>query len=197
MFKNILDTLYFINNHRFESLIIFFILFFLLIGFYQTVIKKQKGTWNNFYYDKSYFFDFDNDNEYKEQQFKINKQGGESKGEIECRRVIEKIFNKPFPKARPNFLNNPVTGGYHNLELDCYNDELGIAVEYNGRQHYEYVPYFHNNKEAFYNQKYRDDMKRRICKDNNIILIEVPYDVKFQNIEKFILNQLKQKYIAY
>ena len=53
----------------------------------------------------------------------------------------------------------PVTGGNFNLELDCFNKELRIGLEYNGVQHYKYVPYFHKNKEAFLNQKYRDDMK--------------------------------------
>ena len=192
VYKKIYSLLQFINNYRFESLIIFFILFFLFYGFYLKVIRKEKGTWNDFYYDKSFFISDDSDDEINNMQYTPKRY--DSKGEIECRRVMEKLFNKPFPKARPKFLNNPVTGGSHNLELDCFNEELRIAVEYNGRQHYEYVPYFHANKEAFLNQKYRDDMKRRICRDNNIFLIEVPYNIKLQNIEKFILNQLKQNY---
>ena len=71
----------------------------------------------------------------------------ESKGEKECRKVLENLFNKPFSKSRPDFLRNPVTGGNFNLELDCYNQELSLAVEYNGIQHYKYVPYFHRNND--------------------------------------------------
>ena len=119
----------------------------------------------------------------------ISSNRKDSRGEIECRRVLEKIFKRPFNKIRPNFLNNPVTDGNYNLELDCYNDDLKIAVEYSGRQHYEYTPYFHKNKEAFYNQKYRDELKKRMCKDNGIILIEVPYTVKIENIEQFLVNK--------
>lgn len=118
---------------------------------------------------------------------------GESKGELECRRVLEKIFGKPFPKARPDFLRNPVTSGEqgdNNLELDCYNSELQLAVEYNGVQHYRYVPFFHRNKDAFQNQKYRDHMKREVCKRNGITLIEVPYTVKTPDIEKFLREKL-------
>ena len=116
----------------------------------------------------------------------------ESKGEAECRRVLQNIFRKPFPTQRPNFLLNPVTGGNFNLELDCYNSDLHLAVEYNGIQHYKYTPYFHKNKEHFLNQKYRDDMKRRICRENQILLIEVPYTVKLQDIEGYLINKCRQ-----
>ncbi len=121
-----------------------------------------------------------------------NQQGSkDSKGETECRRVLVQIFKKPFDKARPDFLSNPVTGGSHNLELDCFNRQLNLAVEYNGVQHYKYSPYFHRNKESFLNQKYRDDMKRRICNDRGITLIEVPYTVKIDDIEMYLISELQ------
>jgi hypothetical protein len=116
----------------------------------------------------------------------------DSSGETECRRVLQKHFRRPFTKCRPNFLNNPVTGGHFNMELDCFDSELKIAVEYNGAQHYKYLPFFHKNKEAFYNQKYRDELKTRMCRDNGIILIEVPYTVKVQDIERHIINELRK-----
>jgi hypothetical protein len=116
----------------------------------------------------------------------------DSSGEIECRRVLQKHFRRPFAKCRPNFLNNPVTGGHFNMELDCFDYDLKIAVEYNGAQHYKYLPFFHKNKEAFYNQKYRDELKTRMCRDNGIILIEVPYTVKIQDIERHIINELRK-----
>lgn len=119
-----------------------------------------------------------------------------SKGEAECRRVLYDIFKKPFPNMRPDFLRNPVTGGQHNLELDCYNAELSLAVEYSGIQHYKYVPYFHRSKDAFLNQKYRDDMKKRICKEYGVNLIEVPYTVKVEDIRSYLIDKLKaMKYL--
>jgi hypothetical protein len=117
----------------------------------------------------------------------------ESKGEIECRRVLESMFKKPFPKARPDILKNPVTSdenSQNNLELDCYNKHLGLAVEYNGVQHYKYVPYFHKTKDSFHNQKYRDYMKRQMCERNGIYLIEVPYTVEVKDIRTFISDKL-------
>ena len=84
---------------------------------------------------------------------------------------------------------NSVTGS--NLELDMFNKELRIACEYNGRQHYEYVPYLHgNSKENFYAQKYRDKMKEEICQKLGIFLIKVPYTVKEDKIPDFLENEL-------
>ena len=161
------------NNNGFEIVIILSFVFIIILAI--TRIGK-KGTWSSSYYYGS---------DYRAGQH-TKKQGPpkESSGERECRRVLQKIFNKPFNKCRPNFLSNPVTGDRFNLELDCYEHSLKLAIEYNGIQHYKYVPYFHKNKEAFYNQKYRDDMKRRICKENNINLIEVPYTIKLEHIKR-------------
>jgi hypothetical protein len=46
------------------------------------------------------------------------------------------------------------------------------------------------------NQKYRDDMKKRICRDYGINLIEVPYTVKIHEIEPYLKRELRNlKYI--
>ena len=114
----------------------------------------------------------------------------DSKGEIECRRFLETIFQVPFPKARPDFLRNPVTS--QNLELDCFNPTLRLGVEYNGQQHYNYTSFFHRNKDAATNQKYRDELKRRMCEENGITLIEVPYTIKLNDIGPFLSLKLRQ-----
>lgn len=112
----------------------------------------------------------------------------ESSGEAECRRVAEMITGKKFPKKRPDFLRNSVTAA--NLEIDCYCDELKIGIEYNGSQHYNYTPYFHSSKDAFYNTKYRDEMKARLCAENGVKLIVVPYTVSVADIEDYIRKRI-------
>lgn len=146
-------------------------------GTYDDHTSIIKNLWSKNYTNKQPFY-------------KPLKKPFESKGETECRRVIEKLTGKPFPKARPDFLKNGITGG-NNLELDCYNPELKMAVEYNGEQHYKYIPHFHRTKDAFYNIKYRDDMKNRLCKENGITLITVPYTISLSAIEPFILKAIK------
>ena len=112
-----------------------------------------------------------------------------SKGESECRRVLEDHYKKPFPSVRPSWLKNSVTG--RNLELDCFNEELGIAVEYNGQQHYKYSPKFHRyNRLNFQCQLYRDRETIRLTKKKGVILIVVPYTVPFDEIKTFILTRL-------
>lgn len=112
------------------------------------------------------------------------REPSESKGEAHSREMAKLIFGKPFEKIRPDMLRNNVTG--HNLELDLYNEELKLAIEYSGAQHYKYIPFFHKNYETFMNQKYRDEIKRMLCQKNDIKLIEIPYTVKLEDIETFI-----------
>jgi hypothetical protein len=173
------------TDHGFEIVLGLCISFILIFGLYRR-ISGGKGTWS-----KQQYYSLPSSKD-----IKPNRQPPqESKGETECRRVLEYLFKKPFNKARPDFLRNPVTGGNFNLELDCFNPELGIAVEYNGIQHYQYVPYFHKNKEAFLNQKYRDQMKSQMCKENKVLLIEVPHTIKLKDIKAFIEKELRRNNI--
>lgn len=176
------------SNYGFEIVLGSCVLFIVIYAFYRW-IKGCKGTWARSYTLQDSYKPIV-ETGYK----KVQTIQKESKGEVECRRVLERIFNKPFSKYRPAFLRNPVTSGNNsnfNLEIDCYNDELKLGCEYDGIQHYKYTPYFHKNNEAFLNQKYRDELKKRMCKDVDVMLITVPYTVKIPDIEQYILNQLR------
>lgn len=146
-------------------------------------LTRQKGKWGK-------NLSFDNIYMYRNNNGSIKPGPSESRGEIECRRFLETIFQVPFPKARPDFLRNPVTG--NNLEIDCFNPTLKLGVEYNGQQHYSFTSFFHKNVEASTNQKYRDELKRRMCHENGITLIEVPYTIKLNDIGPYLQLRLKQ-----
>ena len=83
---------------------------------------------------------------------------------------------------------NAITG--KPLELDCCNEDMKLAVEYNGAQHYKYIKAFHKNYESFRLQQYRDEMKQRLCQQNNYTLIVVPYTIKLEQIEPFLITEL-------
>jgi len=74
------------------------------------------------------------------------------KNERECKEIIERYF----PKRRPKFLKG--------LELDGFNKESKLVFEYNGMQHYKYIPFFHRNGiQDFYDQQERDKNKLELC----------------------------------
>lgn len=171
------------DSYGFEIVLCSCVLFIIIYAIIRW-FKKSKGTWST-----TYSFPLNRPLIGNEGPKKIRK---DSSGEIECKRVLEKIFNLPFNKTRPDFLRNPVTGNNFNLEIDCYNPNLKLGVEYNGVQHYKYVPYFHRNNEAFLNQKYRDLIKSQFCKNEGVILIEVPYTVKVKDIESYLISELRK-----
>jgi hypothetical protein len=113
-----------------------------------------------------------------------------SKGQRNCCQIMEEIYGKPFSCARPLWLKNPETGGV--LEIDCYNDELKIGVEYNGIQHYVYPNIYHKSLIEFKNQVRRDQFKLKKCEENGVYLISVPYNVPMNKMKDFIISNLPQ-----
>lgn len=111
-----------------------------------------------------------------------------SKGELACRKALEEIYGKPFASDWPSWLINPKTRA--GMELDCYNEELKIACEYHGRQHYEFVEFFHKTRENFKAMQERDRIKFDILQQRGIYLITVPYTVKVEDIKEYIIYYL-------
>jgi hypothetical protein len=101
------------------------------------------------------------------------------KNEQICREIFEKIFDKKFFKSRQ--IIKP-------YELDGYNDELKLAFEYHGEQHYYYIPHFHRIENALDLRIERDNLKEQLCLKNNIKLIIIKYNV--ENFEDYIINKL-------
>lgn len=107
-------------------------------------------------------------------------------GERRCRFILETIFKKPFIRTR-----DVVKVNDKKLELDMYNEELKIACEYNGIQHYFEDKKFFHKEGGFEEQVERDSLKKKYCNDNGIKLIVVPYTIyKFMETIDFILSAL-------
>lgn len=106
-----------------------------------------------------------------------------------CRELFKYIFDEDFPCKKPAWL---VNGEGTRLELDGYSEKLGIAFEYNGEQHYEFIDYFHKNK-TLDEQIERDKIKRRLCEEHNVTLIEIPYTIQHEDKFDYILNTCKRQ----
>jgi hypothetical protein len=122
-------------------------------------------------------------------------QKKQSKGEAECQRVIEDIYKRSFQtQVRLRELENPVT--HRPLELDVYNADLMLAIEYHGRQHYEYVPFFHKKgKQELEYSIWKDNIKVDMCDQLGIYLITVPYTVPHRQIKEYIKYYLPSNVI--
>jgi len=112
----------------------------------------------------------------------------ESKGEFICRRVLESIYDKKFTNERPSFLRNTETDRL--LEIDCYNEELKIGLEYNGIQHYNWPNFTNQTQEEFIKQLRRDEFKKKMCDEHGVYLITVPYYIPHEQIRKYIIDKL-------
>lgn len=93
-----------------------------------------------------------------------------NRGEQITRFIFESLTGKLFPAKRPSWLRT--TGKKRSLELDGFNEELEIAFEHQGKQHYQ------SNKTTsryFSDSLFQNDIdKSVICKIKGIKVLEVP-----------------------
>jgi hypothetical protein len=120
---------------------------------------------------------------FKKRQKKILK-----KHEHKCRQIMEKLFQTSFPSIRPDFLRYK---NGKNLELDMYNEDLQLAVEYDGIAHRKFCKFFHKSYDDFLSQKERDQFKDQRCKELNITLVRVPDTIPFEQLETYLVDQLR------
>lgn len=128
----------------------------------------------------------------KKKKRKLNKH------EEECRRIFQQIFKCPFKSVRPDWLKNPATG--KNLELDGFNEDVstplgnGLAFEYDGEQHSKYNSHFHKgNPQEFVYQVKKDSWKDMKCKEKQILLIRIPHFVNFNDLDRYIRQELRRR----
>jgi hypothetical protein len=105
--------------------------------------------------------------------------------ELFCKDVIEVLCGKKFFKVRPKWL---VFNG-KKLELDIYNEDLKIAIEHNGEQHYKLCMFNKYDKKVLQEQKANDEAKKVLCKENGVKLITIPYWMKKDEI----VDKIKQE----
>ncbi len=89
---------------------------------------------------------------------------------------------------RPDWLN-PGNGG--NLELDFFIEELNLAIEVQGEQHWMFIPFFHIDKGGYNRQIEYDRYKKSACEQKGIRLVEIFSESEIDNLvrEYFTLSK--------
>lgn len=78
------------------------------------------------------------------------------------------------------------------LPFDFYLNDYKVLIEFDGKQHFEAIDFFDGEK-GLKETQFRDEIKNKYCKDNNIPLLRIPYN-EINNIE-IILDDFIDKQI--
>lgn len=68
--------------------------------------------------------------------------------------------------------------------IDLFIPVLGIAVEYNGIQHYQFSSFFHKDETDWNKGIMLDKKKTQYLKDNGVKLVVIPYNTKIKTAEE-------------
>ena len=74
--------------------------------------------------------------------------------------------------------------------MDYLNATKRIAIEVNGRQHSEFVPFFHKSRANYLESIKRDHKKAEWLEKNGFKLVEIE-DGDIKNEQDFLLKNLK------
>ncbi len=77
------------------------------------------------------------------------------------------------------------------MELDAFVPSLKLAIEYQGEQHFRPLKYCGGEK-GLQKRKSLDQEKRKACKKNGIILIEIDYD-KWDGSRDTVIEKIEQE----
>ena len=150
-------------------------------------MQGKEGTWTTY---KQWYSSINGEENYSDVQ---NYNKAQSVGEQICRKCLQSLFpGYEFKNSRlKGQIINPNTS--QPLELDCYNEELKIAIEYHGIAHYKFQKFFHrNDPKNFVKMQERDEWKKQSCFKLGILLIIVPYNLEKEKICDFIKRELKK-----
>jgi hypothetical protein len=122
-------------------------------------------------------------------------------GEEICRKVLEKIFDKKFPTKRPKWLKTSLSK--KPMELDGYCEEIKLAFEHQGLQHYKEISFFHGEEgksNSFSSQIARDKAKKEICKKMGIKVLYFREAWKLKDkdniyVKNYFLKELEKEKI--
>jgi hypothetical protein len=98
------------------------------------------------------------------------------------------MFHAPFMRTRK--LSWLMNRSRKAMELDGYNPELALAFEHNGQQHYEIDGYLTTRQDQLTKRYADDEDKVRLCRENGVTLIVVPFSVPLKVVQTYVLGEL-------
>lgn len=114
-----------------------------------------------------------------------NKEDCRSERQFKLGNLLAEIY------GRNKVLEDYPLPGCGNLSWDFWIPHSKIAFEFDGRQHDEFVKFFHGTRDGFLKQKNADNRKQRIADINNIKLITLKKDVTLEELKKIIIEESK------
>lgn len=110
-----------------------------------------------------------------------------TRSEANVIRIFERLTGKRFNTVHPKWLTSKKSG--HSLELDGYNEELKIAVEFSGPLHTKWYP---NEEpyERYFERILRDRYKLERCKEMGVSLIVVDMRVPLHHLTEYVRSRL-------
>lgn len=111
-----------------------------------------------------------------------------SKSEAAVIRYLEEVTGKRFPTVNPSWLVLSHEGT-KTLELDGYNKELGVAVEFSGPLHTKWSPSIESYP-AYFERIRRDIIKRETCKKHGVHFFTIDISLPREHWRNYILSRL-------
>lgn len=100
-----------------------------------------------------------------------------SKLQYQCGQLLRSKF--PFDVILEDFFVPQ-----HNFYWDFFLPQRKIVFEIQGRQHDEFVPFFHNSPKEFDKSKIRDYNKKELCIKNDIYFYDIRSLEEMENLLK-------------
>lgn len=110
------------------------------------------------------------------------------KTETKLVKIVERIYGKDkvYTSYHPEWAVSEKSVLY---EYDIYVPSRRLLIEFNGRQHYEFVPHFHKTMSNFKKQLRRDTIKKGLAFLNDYDLVIFRYDEPIT--KNFVLSKIR------